>query len=104
MFMTDAFDSNSKINVKELISRKEGVNIHQFWNINNNFTCDNERGRAGSLLPKYRALSDAIAEPRLTAVFYSCRWLYNKFLEELSVARGTVTPKEYKKCRLGSLC
>ena len=36
---------------------------------------------------KYRAYPDAITETRLNAALDTCRWLYNKLLEECNTAR-----------------
>ena len=42
---------------------------------------------------KYRAYPDAITEVRLNAALDTCRWLYNKLLEECNTARETgITP------------
>ncbi|MDK2990018.1 MAG: putative transposase [Methanoculleus sp.] len=42
---------------------------------------------------KYRAYPDAITETRLNAALDTCRWLYNKLLEECSTARENgITP------------
>ena len=36
---------------------------------------------------KYRAYPDATTETRLNAALDTCRWLYNKLLEECNTAR-----------------
>ncbi len=42
---------------------------------------------------KYRAYPDATTETRLNAALDTCRWLYNKLLEESNTARESgITP------------
>ncbi|MDD4255659.1 MAG: helix-turn-helix domain-containing protein [Methanofollis sp.] len=46
---------------------------------------------------KYRAYPDATVETRLNAALDTCRWLYNKLLEECNTARENgITPKMQK--------